>query len=256
MNTLRNICFTLLMMLVLPLASQAGDFSVLTNSMPPIKFAQEGQAKGVAGDVLNIIMKSAGHTISSSNVHTTTWTEAYNRTLTTPHTLCLAMARTPQREELFKWVGPIYTTRLGLLAKRSRNIHLTNLDDTTNYSIGTLVDSVMENILITENVPATRFIRREKIEDIVDLLVNDKIDLLAFTQTPTFHILLQKGIDPSLYEMALELRTVDLYIAFNKSTDDTLIHKLQNALDTMKKPGPGGKSRYDTIVQSYFLPNI
>ena len=32
------------------------------------------------------------------------------------------MARTPEREHLFKWVGPINTLSIGLIAKKSSHV--------------------------------------------------------------------------------------------------------------------------------------
>jgi len=166
------------------------------------------------------------------------------------------MARTPQREHLFKWVGPVYTTKLGLISKKKRNIHLETLEDTKELTISTFIDSTMDNILLAKGVPNDRLVRKQRVSEAMDLLITDKVDLLAYTLTPTLYSLQLKGIDPTDYEMALEMRTVDLYIAFNKTTEDALINKLQTAFETMKKPNSDGESPYDRIISHYFLPKM
>jgi len=233
---------------------QAGEYTVLTNILPPIKFEKDGKVQGVAGDTLIKVMEMAGESIETHDIQVVPWAQAYQNTLDNPDTICLAMAKTPQREKLFKWVGPIYTTKLGLIAKKARMIDLSGIEDAAEYTIGTVTDSAPEKLLIAKGIPAEDLVRSAKTEEAIHLLVENKIDLFSFAKTPVFYSMLQKRINPDDYQMVLELRTVDLFIAFNKATDDELIHKLQAALDELKTIGPNGRSEYDAIVGKYFTP--
>lgn len=243
----------LLLLFLLPFSSaSAADYTVFTNVMPPIKMFEHGRIHGIAGDVLITLMKRVGHPLSPQNMHLVSWKDAYQRTQTTPHTICLAMAKTLKRTPHFKWVGPVYTTELGLIAKTKNTIHIENLEEAKQYTIGTFAKSAMDEIMVANGIPSGSIVRSRTIKEAVQLLVDDKITLLAFTKSPTYYILQKQGINPSQYEMVLDVRSADLYFAFNPSADDTMLARLQKELDAMKKPGPDGYSEYDRIVLDYF----
>ncbi|MDC0336217.1 ABC transporter substrate-binding protein [Pseudodesulfovibrio sp.] len=228
---------------------------MLTNSMPPIKSMQGGKIHGIAGDVLITLLASADITIPTENMHLVPWKEVYARTRDNPGTIALAMARTPEREDLFKWVGPIYTTKLGLIGKKKRKLVIKKVEDLTKYRISTFIDSTMENLLIAANIPEDSLSRNTKVEHAIYQLALDEVDLLAFAKTPAFYLMQHEGLDPDEYAMVFEMRTVDLYLAFNKATDDELIRAFQMELDTLKKPDANGMSAFDSMLTKYFRPN-
>lgn len=244
--------------LTIALASSvlAKDFSVLTNQLPPIKFEKDGEVQGIAGDILIEIMTMAGIPLDRSDFKIVPWKEAYDTTLNTPNTICLAMAQSVQRKPLFKWVGPIYITRIGLIAPKCEGIKVDDLSTLKSRSIATIIDSFPEKFLIRKGLDPASFTRFGKTENAIRALVDEKVDMLAFAQSPTFYTMLQEGVDPNDFELVYEMRTVDLYIAFNKATDDALIAKLQTALEKLKTNKKNGMSAYDRIIFKYFRPAI
>lgn len=245
------LCLTLLFLVSFSSAT-AAEYTVFTNSMPPIKIFEHGRIHGIAGDVLTTLMKRIGHPLSPENMHMVSWEKAYQRTRTTPHSICLAMAKTPKRTPHFKWVGPVYTTKLGFIAKTKNTLRIENFEEAKQYTIGTFAKSAMDELMIANGIPSGSIVRSRTIKEAVRLLVDDKITLLAFTKSPTYYILQKQGINPSQYEMVLDVRSADLYFAFNPSADDAMLARLQKQLDAMKTPGPDGFSEYDRIVLDYF----
>lgn len=253
-NTIRNALVILCILMVTP--TLAVDFTVLVNQLPPIKLIQNGQLHGIAGDILTEIMVKQDIRISRERIHAVPWKDAFSRTLNTPGTICLTMARTPDRISLFKWVGPIYRTKIGLIAKKERDISLLNIRSISRYRVGTVSNSAPEKLLLKAGVSPEQLDRSNTASKAVERLATGKVDMLSFAQTPTFYTMVNNDINPNDYEMIHELTTLDLYIAFNKETDDQLIHKLQRTLDELRAPKSNGMSRYDEIISKYFVPGF
>lgn len=53
-----------------------------------------------------------------------------------PNTALSAAARTPEREHIFKWVGPILNNKWILFAPKDSKIKITSLDDAKKYVVG------------------------------------------------------------------------------------------------------------------------
>lgn len=246
----------LLVSLCILTVAQAEELHVLTNSMPPIKYMENGGLRGVAADVLTAILATEGLTVPRENMHLVPWKNVFSQTMHTPGCVALAMARTPKRESSFKWVGPIYTTRLGLIGKIDRHFKIYSVDGLRQYRIGTFMDSTAETLLLNTGIAKDTLHRNATAEQAIDQLVRGEVDLLAFGKTPTYHLMQKKGINPHPYEMVYEMRTVDLYIAFNIGFDDALIARLQRTLDSMKEKDASGFSQYDRLVQRHFAPDM
>ena len=56
------------------------------------------------------------------------------------NTVLFTTARSPEREQLFKWAGPIVSGRFVLLAKVDKNINITAPEDLKKYRIGAIKD--------------------------------------------------------------------------------------------------------------------
>jgi ABC-type amino acid transport substrate-binding protein len=65
--------------------------------------------------------------------------------------------------------------------------------------------------------------------------------------------MLTLGINPEEYETVFSLKKMDLYIGLNRDTDPALVTALQRALDKMKQPVGGRKSRLEQIVDKYLV---
>lgn len=235
--------------------AHAQEFTAATNMVPPLKYIQNGKLKGVISEILQELLKRTGNSLSPE-IKTGPLTQSYAMVRDTPDMLLPGLAITPQRKPEFKWVGPIYTSRFGLIGKKSKQLSISTIADAKQYSITSVAQSAPEKLLLQAGYPAEQVVSSPGTEDAVRLLEEDKVDMLCFAISPAFHVMLLSGIDPHKYEILLELKTMDLYIAFNKETDDAIINALQSALEEIRHPGPDGVSVYETIVRKYFTPDI
>lgn len=257
MNLQSSLRFSLILLLAICAhgVALAEEFTIVTNMLPPIKFVHDGKLQGAAPDILNELLRGTDFSIGK-DIEIAPLEEAMRIVKETPGTILPALVKTPQREADFKWVGPIYTSRFGLIAKRSSHIRLRTLNNARPYRIATIINSTPETILLKLGFNEDFMVRNPQATEAVKALDEDRAQLLCFAISPTFHVMMMNGIDPTQYQLVHEIRNTELYIAFNKETDDTVIQALQSALDTLREPKSDGKSRYQDIVDKYFIPFI
>ena len=77
----------------------------------------------------------------------------YRSKLTKPKTYLFSTTRTVDREQLFKWVGPIAVNRVVLIAAKERNLKINSVAELENYGIGVVGDDVAEQFLLNAGVP-------------------------------------------------------------------------------------------------------
>ena len=67
--------------------------------------------QGISVDLLEAVTERMGQTVSRKEVRVEPWADGYRAALEGNGTVLFSTARTPERENLFKWAGPIVTHR-------------------------------------------------------------------------------------------------------------------------------------------------
>ena len=251
----RAICLLLLLLSSPGLLFAQPPIRVMTENLPPFNYIKDGQVVGVATEVVRAVFHQAGCPMAQGGIQVYPWTRAYYEVQHFPNTALYSMARTAEREDLFKWVGPISDVTLGVIAKKNRRIKITDIEDFKQYRIGTVRDGAPEQLLVKAGVNIEQLNRLAFPEMNIKKLQNDRIDLFVFNVQTTRHLMLTLGINPEDYETVFSLKNMDLYIGLYKRTDETLITALQVALDELKQPEDDGVSRFERIIKKYLTGN-
>jgi len=114
-------------------AGAAERITVVTEEFPPFNYLEHGVVRGYSVDVVTQLLEQAGleHTLALYP-----WARAYRMAQSQPNVLIFSIARTPEREALFHWIGALsrHGVYLYKLAARS-DIALTGLDDVKRYRV-------------------------------------------------------------------------------------------------------------------------
>lgn len=239
-------------LLAAPNDALAGRFQILTNELPPIKTVKDGRPAGMAGGALVAILERVGVSVDTGDARIAPLSQAYEEVRLHPDRVLMGLQRTAEREPHFKWVGPIYTTSLALLARKADKLKLVVGADAAEYKVATVKGSGAENLALKRGVPMSSMTRTLKVEDAASVFIRGEADLIAFPTSPALYSILLQGRNPDEYEVVLEMKTVDIWIAFNSQVDDSFIEQLQRELDQLKTPGPDGTSEYDGIIRANF----
>jgi len=123
----RKTGLVLIMCLILPLVCHgAGELELITEELPPFNYTDEGQLTGVTVSVVREILRRLD---IEDTIAVMPWARGYQRLCSEPNVVLFTTARTPERETLFHWVGPLYFSRLAFYARQSDPISIDSLDD-------------------------------------------------------------------------------------------------------------------------------
>jgi polar amino acid transport system substrate-binding protein len=242
-----NMCKRLLIALVGTLvvlassarAEVASNYRVvlLTENFPPYNmasngknFAREDNLHGIAVDILREMFKRAG--IDYSMTLRFPWDRIYKLALEKPGYGVFVTARLPEREVLFKWVGPIGPDDWVLLGRRDSTITLASLKDAGRYSVGAYKgDAIAEHLQQQGLQPVTAL--RDQLN--AKKLMDGQIDLWATGDPAGRYLAKQAGV--SGLKTILRFDSAELYLALNKGVPDEVVQKLQAELERMRAEG-------------------
>lgn len=220
-------------LLVLSLTLVAQTFSVYTEHLPPFNYLENDKVVGSSTKLLEKLLHQHGHTIAHDKINLTSWARGYHEALHTPNTILYSMARTPEREHLFKWVGPINTLSIGLVAKKSSHIIISEPACLHNYTIAVRHDTAAEKLLLGLGMKTEELDRFSNVSSQLKKLHEGRVDAMASSIEATYAMLEKEGIDPLAYETVYILQKSDLYFAFHKETDSAIIEELNASLKRM-----------------------
>lgn len=219
---------------------------LLTENFPPYNmaingknFAQEDNIDGIAVDVVREMFKRAG--VKYNLTLRFPWDRIYKLALEKPNYGVFVTARLPEREQLFKWVGPIGPDDWVLLATGDSSISLASLDEAKQYRIGAYKGDAISEYLTDKGVEHSTSLRDQ---ENARKLVAGQIDLWATGDPAGRYLAKQEGV--SGLRTVLRFDSAELYLALNRETPDEVVAKLQAALDQMRAEG-----FVDDILNSY-----
>lgn len=210
---------------------------LLTENFPPYNmaingknFAQEDNIDGIAVDIVKEMFKRAG--VRYNLTLRFPWDRIYKLALEKPGYGVFVTARLPEREQLFKWVGPIGPDDWVLLAKGDNPINLTSLDEAKSHRIGAYKGDAISEYLTEKGVEHSTSLRDQ---ENARKLATGQIDLWATGDPAGRYLAKQEGI--SGLKTVLRFNSAELYLALNKDMPDEIVARLQAALDQMRAEG-------------------
>jgi polar amino acid transport system substrate-binding protein len=214
--------------------SPATDLVLLTENFPPYNmakngknFAQDENINGIAVDIVREMFKRANITYSLTLRFP--WERIYKIALEKPGYGVFVMARLPDREKLFKWVGPIGPDDWIMLAKADSKITLDTLEQARKYKIGAYKGDAIAETLAKQGLKPIVVLRDQ---DNAKKLVSGQIDLWATGDPAGRYLARQDGVTG--LKTVLRFNSAELYLALNKEVPDEIVAKLQAALDQLR----------------------
>ncbi len=219
---------------------------LLTENFPPYNmakngknFAQDENIEGIAVDIVRETFKRAD--IRYSLTLRFPWERVYKLALENPGYGVFVMARLPERETLFKWVGPIGPDDWVMLARADSQLALTALVQARKYKVGAYKGDAIAQSLARQGLQPVLVLRDQ---DNARKLVDGKIDLWATGDPAGRFLARQEGITG--LKTVLRFNSAELYLALNKDVPDAVVARLQAALDQLRKEG-----KVDEIMARY-----
>tara|TARA_R110002126_G_scaffold10245_81_gene46799 strand:- start:1704 stop:2474 length:771 start_codon:yes stop_codon:yes gene_type:complete len=212
------------------IAAQTAEIRVVTELSPPHQTLEEGEVGGYSTALVKAILQQADLTAS---IDVYPWARAYKMALQQPNTLIYNIARTPERETLFQWIGPVAAYRLGFVKLAHRqDIQLKTLADAQRYSIAVQRHDVAETFLKANGFDQSdQLVQAADIIDSWQLLLNGKVDLIIDDPMALAAMASHFNIKPEYvaFEFAIAPLQQQTYLAASKATSAEVITTLQQA---------------------------
>lgn len=230
-------------------AQTVDDLVLMTENYPPFNFEKDGKLQGIAIDLMVLMLNKVGSRQTREDIRLLPWARGYRLTLNQKNTSLFATTRTPEREELFKWVGPITTTTIGLTARKDKGIKVSSVADLENYHVGVVHSDIGEQLLVNAGIDLKKLDRvggTDATSTSITKLNKGRIDIWSYETNVARWEIKAAGLNADEYEVVYVLKEAELYFAFHQDTPDGPLQQLQRALDALKAEGT-----YQAIVDGY-----
>jgi polar amino acid transport system substrate-binding protein len=233
--------------------AEGGPLKVVTEELPPYNTRVGGEISGMCTEVVQAVFKEMG---IAPDIQMMPWARAYDLALHADNVMIYSITRTPEREALFQWAGPIASTRWFLYSTQARPLNLGTLQQALEqrYQIATVNQDVGEQYLIGHGFVVGQTLQQsnhyalnyEKLKQgHVALWISDELNAAYTVRTA--------GDDPrQVLRPALELPELEdsgFNVAFSLSTDPQTVAAFRTALARLRADG-----RYDAIIRRWVGP--
>ncbi|WP_367847579.1 substrate-binding periplasmic protein [Rhodoferax sp. WC2427] len=221
--------------LLLPLSPWAQTVQVVTETTPFV-YMQDGKIAGPATEVLEKTLQLAG--IKDYRLNVYPWARAYDMAQNEPNVLIYLVARTPEREAKFQWVGEFMQTRYHLYKLRERaDIRASNLDAARQFTIGVMRDDLRHQFLQQQGF--TRLVMSAQTSENFGQLLKHKVDMVPLSEAGAEAQCRSTAFDCAGLERVLPLDalTTGLYMAYSLGTPPALVQRTQAAFKQLKANG-------------------
>lgn len=223
--------FVLCILILITASVSAQELLIYTENNPPASYLVKDKPEGAA---VNIVRKILHHLGQTDTIELVPWARGYNLALKRPNVALFSTTRSPEREKLFKWVGPLYSHTWVFFKKRGNPIRIVTLDDAKKVDrIGTYREDAKKQFL--EKNGFTNLVETSNNTTNVLHLIKGNIDLWISSDFSMPYIASQAGVNSQEIEKAFTIKSVDNYIVFSIQTPDNIVEAWQQALDHIKK---------------------
>ena len=219
-------------------ATQLNQLIYITEDYPPYNYVEDGQLTGKAVTLLLIASRLAGSPVHLENIDVMPWARGYHETLNGKNRVLFSTSRSPAREQLFKWAGPIADEQIALIAKKSRQLNITSVEQLKGLRFGVVREDISSQYLEPLTLPSGQIAQGNNVHSIARMLQANRIDIWPVAPNTAKVILHKVGLNPDDYEVVAYLKASSLHFAFSKNVDDALVAKLQAALDELRQSQP------------------
>jgi len=218
-------------------------FEIYTESnFAPFNYQDEkGNHHGISIEIINEILKDAK--FKHTKIKLMPWARAYDITKKRRNTLLFSIFRTPFREDLFDWIGPVGTSNLVLLKKRSTTIN------PKRFKVSALRDSASMQTAIKSGVPDDNIIKLNTSDLGLNLLLLGRVDAWAISDRTARETIKEKGLDIKNFETYKILAQRDIYFALNKQTNPKIKKFFKERMQELQASG-----FIDNLLTKYNCP--
>ncbi|MGM9513675.1 substrate-binding periplasmic protein [Roseateles sp. DB2] len=199
-------------------------------------YMEQGQLRGNSVAFVEQSLRRAG--LQPYQLMLVPWARAYDMALKEPDVLIYLLARTPEREPLFEWVGELLRLRYNLYGLKAReDLHLHSMSDARGLRVAVVRDDVRHQRL--KALGFTRLVVSSDIMETLRQLRRGQVDLVPMGARDLAENCRLMAMDCTQFRLLLPLPELDVsaYMAFSRGTSAAKIEALRKAYESLRREG-------------------
>lgn len=197
--------------------------------MPFNYYNENGDFVGIGVEVVNQILQDAKFDHTKTRV--IPWARGYYLAQNIPNTLLFSIFKTTQRKDLFYWIGPIATSKMVILTKK------TNVINPNNYTIAAVRDSASMQLALQRGIKKENIMRTNHSDLGLRLLNLDRVDAWAINYPTAVTEIKKANLNINDYYVYDVLAEKEVYMALSKDTNQEIKDFFTEKLDELQKNG-------------------
>jgi polar amino acid transport system substrate-binding protein len=228
-----------LLALLLSFAARA-DFApiVLTvycEQNPPFSFRTEGETRGIYVKIVRQTLERMSRKSEVGEFVVAPWARGFAETQRNNNTLLFSVVRSPDREDLFQWAGPIGPFQPVIMARKDSNLDFSNTAKRNSFSYVVTKYSVSENLLTAAGVTPRQIARANSTGSAAGMLARGRVDGWVRDKTVALSALKEYARSDLQFKIAHAFDITYRYVAFSKNTDADFVQEFDRALTLVLK---------------------
>ncbi|MGB1237425.1 MAG: substrate-binding periplasmic protein [Pseudomonadales bacterium] len=220
------------------LSVQAQEVTIFAHQQKPYQYLDDNQQlKGFSWQLIRAMFERADIAIENNSAQLLPFARAYKRVQRKTGSALFMTVRKQKREQLFKWVGPLVPREKWLYKLKSKALPaITTLEQAKDLRVGSVNNSSTHEYLNKLAFKELTLLANENL--VFGMFLAGRIDLMPSLELSMAYTLQERGYSYDDVEKVIAFdKRYQYYLAFNKETDQTIIDKLQHALEQMKADG-------------------
>lgn len=235
-----------------PARAQAGGMRFVFEPFPPFNVVQDGaRPTGLLIEMLRLLCQGGADCLPETP-QVLPFRRALQEAATRPMTAMVGLYRHPDREPLYRWVGPLYESHLVLFARSDSPIQLHKLDDARRWRIGVQKDSTHHLFLRGlgfRNLEPTSGGDSKLSSTNLQMLLAGRFDLWLATEESAIAKAELSGEDPRKLRVALTVQQQGLWLALNPQTPEAQVRDWQERVAAFRQT-----PAYAALLQRFIKP--
>ncbi|MCC5854129.1 MAG: transporter substrate-binding domain-containing protein [Idiomarina sp.] len=199
-------------------AHDSGTLNFYTEDYPPFSFATPDHVDGVNTELLRGILSEAGY---QAEFMVVPWGRAQRFAQTDPKACFYSAVRSPERESLYQWVGPLSSERIHLFSLNPEHPVYESFATVKNYVVGGQTADAYTDYIEAQGVTVSRV---AEVEVSLQMLSTGRLDLWLSGEIAGHYMAAQRGL--TLYPVASSTTSFDLWLACHVDMPETVISML------------------------------
>lgn len=206
--------------------------TLVTEDYPPFNIVnpKTGEVTGLSTEKVQELMRRSGdkYTITAYP-----WARSIQMAQNNPDTCVFSTSRTPGREQLYKWVGPLVKNNWVIFARADDTRHPKNLEDLRIYTIGSYRNDAIAEYFSLKGFN-TELASTEA--DNPRKMLAGRFDFWASGELLGWEILKQQGLTRIVVQL-FTFNQTEMYLACHTGMSQVKIDKWNQILKDMDRDG-------------------